>query len=121
MRCSSRDDEAMIRADAVLTVFKQRGYRLLAGVPCSYFMDLIERASADPETVYVPAANEGAALAIAAGATLAGGRAAVLLQNSGLGNLVNPLTSLVLAYAIPVLLVISTRAYPHPEDDEPQH
>jgi len=111
----------VISADAVLSALKLRGYGLLAGVPCSYVMGLIELASADPDTVYVPAANEGAALAIAAGAVCAGGRGAALLQNSGLGNLVNPLSSLVLAYAIPILLLVSTRAYPDPDDDEPQH
>jgi len=55
----------VISADAVLSALKLRGYGLLAGVPCSYVMGLIELASADPDTVYVPAANEGAALAIA--------------------------------------------------------
>jgi phosphonopyruvate decarboxylase len=109
----------MIPAEAVMAGLKQRGYSLLAGVPCSYFMGVIDLASADLETTYVPAADEGAALAIAAGATLGGARAAVLLQNSGLGNLINPLSSLALVYEIPLLLFISTRGYPHP--DEPQH
>src|SRR5207248_27606 len=43
-------------------------------------MGLIELASADPDTVYVPAANEGAALAIPAGAVCAGGRGAELAR-----------------------------------------
>jgi phosphonopyruvate decarboxylase len=43
----------------------------------------------------------------------------VLIQNSGLGNLINPLTSLNLVYRIPALLFVSGRAYGIP--DEPQH
>jgi len=70
---------------------------------------------------YVAAANEGGALAIAAGAELAGRRSAVLIQNSGFGNLVNPLTSLALTFAIPVLVFMSLRGCPDPDRDEPQH
>jgi len=45
----------------------------------------------------------------------------VLLQNSGLGNLVNPLASLCAPYGIPALLLVSMRGHPDPERDEPQH
>jgi phosphonopyruvate decarboxylase len=45
----------------------------------------------------------------------------VLLQNSGTGNLINPITSLNIPYRIPSLLFISGRAYPDGQGDEPQH
>jgi len=70
---------------------------------------------------YLPAPNEGAALAIAAGAALAGDQMGVLIQNSGLGNLINPLTSLVMPYRIGVAVFMSLRGWPDPARDEPQH
>ncbi len=102
-------------------ILKQRNYRFFAGVPCSYFKHAVDEISNDPELTYVGAVNEGAALALCAGAATAATKAACLLQNSGFGNLVNPLTSLSLIYRIPTLLFISMRAYPDWTKDEPQH
>ena len=68
-------------------------------------------------------ANEGNALALAAGHYLATGKPAVVyMQNSGLGNVVNPLLSLIdeEVYNIPVLLIIGWRGEPGIHD-EPQH
>ncbi len=96
-----------------------RGMRFYTGVPCSYFTAAI--AYAAERYTYVPAPNEGAALAVAAGAALGGARPVVLLQSSGFGNLVNPLTSLSMVYEIPALLFISLRAWPDELSDEPQH
>jgi len=93
------------------------GYRFATGVPCSTFHGIIQHFSATAAAGYTPAVNEGAALSLAAGATMAGVKSLVLLQNSGLGNLVNPLTSLVTLYEIPVLIVVSVRD----AKDGPQH
>ena len=76
-----------------------------------------------PAERHVVAANEGAAIGLAAGHYLATGRPAlVYLQNSGLGNTVNPLLSLAApeVYGIPMLLVIGWRGEPGVKD-EPQH
>lgn len=99
------------------------GFRFFTGVPCSYLKHLINQVLADPKARYVPAANEGTALGIAAGAAEAGQRPVVMIQNSGFGNLINPLTSLSLIYRIPTLLMISMRAFQFPDGelDEPQH
>lgn len=110
----------MIEADVFCSELKQRGFGKATGVPCSFFGGPIAYLSRTPGR-YVPAANEGNALAIAAGAALAGDRCYVMLQNSGLGNLVNPLTSLVMTYRIPVLTFVSLRGWPDPAQDEPQH
>lgn len=107
--------------EAFCAALGRRGMRFFTGVPCSYFASAIAYASAAPDFTYVGAANEGAALAVAAGAALGGARPVVLLQNSGFGNLVNPLTSLSLIYEIPALLFISLRAWPDELSDEPQH
>lgn len=98
----------------------ERGYHLAAGVPCSHLSPLVDAYDVAPLR-YVPAVNEGSALAFAAGAELGGRRAVVLLQNSGLGNLLNPLTSLAVPFEVPLLLFISLRGWPDPGDDEPQH
>ncbi|MFI0469206.1 phosphonopyruvate decarboxylase [Saccharopolyspora sp. 5N102] len=110
----------MIPAELFCDELAKRGFTVASGVPCSFFGGPIALLSQTPGS-YVPAANEGAALATAAGVALAGGRAYVMLQNSGLGNLVNPLTSLVMTYRIPVLTFVSLRGWPDPADDEPQH
>ena len=110
-----------IHAKDFAQVLKERSYRFFAGVPCSFFKHAIDEFSADPALVYVGAVNEGAALALCAGAAVRGTKAACLLQNSGFGNLVNPLTSLSQIYRIPTLLFISLRAYPDWTKDEPQH
>ncbi len=109
----------MINADRFCSRLIARGFTSATGVPCSYFAGPIEWLSRDKR--YVPAANEGAALAIAAGAALAGSRTAVFAQNSGLGNLINPLASLQMTYDIPVLAFVSLRGWPDPSQDEPQH
>jgi phosphonopyruvate decarboxylase len=59
-------------------------------------------------------------VAIAAGAWLAGRRTVVMCQNSGLGNAVNPLTSLSFPFRIPTLLIVTWRGQPGLAD-EPQH
>ena len=72
---------------------------------------------------YLITANEGNAVALCAGHYLATGRAGcVFMQNSGLGNCVNPLLSLndKQVFAIPVLLLVGWRGAPHMAD-EPQH
>lgn len=90
------------------------------GVPCSYLRPFIDYVIDRAELSYVAATNEGEALAIAAGAQLAGRRPVVMLQNSGLGNLVNPLASLTHPFRIPALLIVTLRGDPSIKD-EPQH
>jgi phosphonopyruvate decarboxylase len=98
----------------------RRGYSFFTGVPCSH-LDPVVSALLSRGATYVPAVNEGAALALAAGARLGGRRSALFVQNSGLGNLVNPLTSLVQTFSIPCLVFMSLRGWPDPTQDEPQH
>lgn len=100
------------------------GIQFFTGVPdsllqslCAYIDDTL------PVGQHTITANEGNALAMAAGYYLGTGKAAcVYMQNSGLGNVVNPLTSLTDAevYRIPALLIIGWRGEPGVKD-EPQH
>ncbi len=96
------------------------GVDFYTGVPCSFLTPLINRVASDPALHYVGAASEGEAVAIAAGAWLAGRQTVVMCQNSGLGNAVNPLTSLNTPFRIPTLLIVTWRGQPGLQD-EPQH
>ena len=103
------------------SILKNRGICSGSGVPCSYFKPLVNYMGADPELDYLGAASEGEAVAIAAGMVSAGKPAFALMQNSGLGNAVNPITSMLEIYQIPVVLLVSHRGQPDGEPDEPQH
>ena len=110
----------MINADDFLGPAREEGFNFYTGVPCSYLTPLINRVIDDPANRYVGAASEGEAVGIAAGAWLAGRQTVVMCQNSGLGNAVNPLTSLNAPFQIPTLLVVTWRGQPGLAD-EPQH
>lgn len=86
----------------------KRGYNFFTGVPDSAlktFQDKIIMSQFDN----IIATHESQALAIAFGAELSGRKTCVYLQNSGLGNVINPLTSLCIPFGISPLLVIGHR------------
>ncbi len=101
-------------------ILQEHQIRCGSGVPCSYFKPLVNQMLIEPDLDYIPATSEGEAVAIAAGLTAAGKPAFALMQNSGLGNAVNPVTSLLYIYQIPVALLVSHRGEPG-KPDEPQH
>lgn len=110
----------MIEAAAFVETAKQAGYKRYAGVPCSFLTPFINYVINDPELSYVSAANEGDAVALAAGAAVGGERSIAMMQNSGLGNAVSPLTSLNWVFRIPLILICTHRGAPEVQD-EPQH
>ena len=84
------------------------GYNFFTGVPDSalkVFQDNI----IESDFEHVIATNEGQAVGIAFGAEVAGKKSCVYLQNSGLGNIINPITSLCMPFEIKPLLVIGHR------------
>lgn len=111
----------MIDAERFIAAALARGFRLYTGVPCSYLTPFINSTIGADGLRYVGAANEGDAVAIAAGAELGGQPAVVMFQNSGLGNAVNPLTSLTWTFRLPVLVIVTWRGEPGGAADEPQH
>lgn len=111
----------MITAESFLTALRTAGFGIFSGVPCSYLTPLINAVIDAPDLHYVGAANEGDAVAVACGAELGGRRGVVLFQNSGLGNAVNPLTSLTYTFRLPVLVIVTWRGQPGGPSDEPQH
>lgn len=114
----------MIRPEFFIETLREKGIDCFAGVPdsllkniCAYITDHFDAAH------NIIAANEGAAVGLAAGHYLATGQpACVYMQNSGEGNIINPLASLTdqEVYNIPVLLLIGWRGRPGVHD-EPQH
>ena len=110
----------MITADAFIDSAAAQGLDFYTGVPCSFLTPLINGVLNRRDLAYVGAASEGEAVAIAAGAWLAGRQTVVMCQNSGLGNAVNPLTSLNWPFSIPTLLITTWRGQPGIHD-EPQH
>ena len=110
----------MITAADFLAAAGRHGFDFYTGVPCSFLTPLINGVLSRPALAYVGATSEGEAVAIAAGAWLAGRNTVVMCQNSGLGNAVNPLTSLNAPFRIPTLLITTWRGQPGIKD-EPQH
>lgn len=114
----------MIQSEYFFNALVERRIDFFTGVPdsllkdfCAYVADNVD------DSHHVITANEGNAVALAAGHYLGTGRPGlVYLQNSGLGNAINPLVSLndPEVYGLPVLLMIGWRGEPGVED-EPQH
>ena len=111
----------MISAESFITCAGNYGFQLYSGVPCSYLTPFINYVMDSPDLTYIGAANEGDAIALVAGAEVGGLRGVVMHQNSGLGNALNPLTSLTHTFRIPFLLVTTLRGEPEGASDEPQH
>lgn len=114
----------MIKPETFYNELIQHGTDFFTGVPdsllknfCAYITDNA------PEEKHIIAANEGNATGLAAGYHFATGKVPLIyMQNSGLGNVVNPILSLVDpdVYSIPCILVIGWRGEPGVHD-EPQH
>jgi phosphonopyruvate decarboxylase len=110
----------MIRAAAFIEHLRALGYSQYAGVPCSFLKPFINYVIGDRALNYVGATSEGEAVGITLGAYLGGRKTVTMCQNSGLGNMVNPLTSLNHPFRIPTLLITTWRGEPGVKD-EPQH
>lgn len=110
----------MIQAADFIAPARARGFDFWAGVPCSFLTPFINAVIEDPAMQYISAANEGDAVAAASGAAAGGRKAVAMMQNSGLGNAISPLSSLNWVFRIPVLLIVTLRGEPG-LGDEPQH
>ena len=114
----------MLSPQKTYELFLQHQLNFFTGVPDSLLKDFCAYvADHTPTKKNIITANEGNAIALAAGYHLATGKVGlVYLQNSGFGNCVNPLTSLTdpEVYSIPLLLLIGWRGEPG-KKDEPQH
>ncbi len=107
-----RTDTTLTSAVGLFEQFRRQGYNFFVGVPCSGLTPFINDLRADKSLPFLPAPREDVALAMAAGAAMAGRKPLVYLQSSGLGHLVNPITSLLKPYGLSVHLLISLRTQP---------
>ena len=114
----------MIRPQFFYNILASYGIDFYAGVPDSLLKNLCAYITDHADVAHnIIAANEGGAMGLAAGHYLATSQIPVVyMQNSGEGNIINPLASLTDpdVYNIPVLLVIGWRGKPGVHD-EPQH
>lgn len=116
--------KAALAPKDLMGILENNGFGFFTGVPDSLLKDLCAYITdhTSPEQ-HIIAASEGASVGIAAGYHIGTGKPAVVyLQNSGLGNAVNPLLSLAdpQVYSIPMLVIIGWRGAPGVKD-EPQH
>ena len=107
----------MIESDSFVQSLQDVGFNFFTGVPDSILAGVL--ATLMERRLYTPAVREDEAVAMAAGAYMAGKVPAVLMQNSGLGTSLNTLMSLSLIYQQPCLLIISWRGFEG--KDAPEH
>lgn len=110
----------MISIEKTVNILTKYEFGPYIGVPCSLLKPFINYVIDSYDLQYVKSTSEGEAVGIAAGTYLAGKMPVIMLQNSGLGNTVNPITSLTNIYKIPVLFIVSLRGEVGTKD-EPQH
>ena len=113
----------MIFAENFLNFLKRKDINFFTGVPDSVLKSFTFPLEKYNKSKHIISTNEGSAVATAIGYHLSKKKiAAVYLQNSGLGNAINPLISIASkeVYSIPMLLIIGWRGAPGLKD-EPQH
>ena len=117
----------MINPKSLLNSFINTKINFFAGVPDSLLKNFCNLLEQNTKIKHVIASNEGSAISLAIGSYLATKKVGVVyMQNSGLGNAINPLVSLAdpLVYGIPIILIIGWRGEVlngKQVKDEPQH
>jgi sulfopyruvate decarboxylase subunit alpha len=99
----------------IYKLIKDSGIDFITSVPCLLLKDILKIIDDKEEIIYLPVTREEEGVGIAAGAYLGGKKPAVLMQNSGLGNSINAIISLLQYYEIPVIFFISHRG----EEEDP--
>ncbi len=104
-------------------LFIEENFHFMCGVPCSYFKEFLAYLSSlGPKThiKHILATREDEAIGIASGIGLAGKKTLLYMQNSGLGNIGDALTSLAQLYKLPMLILVSYRGL-ESDNDFPEH
>tara|TARA_Y100000817_G_C16790422_1_gene514834 strand:- start:200 stop:715 length:516 start_codon:yes stop_codon:yes gene_type:complete len=110
-----------INAESFVEILKSFSFDNIAGVPDSTFGNLFNLIDNDNDINYFRANREDTALGIASGFSISNKNSCVIMQNSGIGNIINPLTSFNLIYNIPILIIIGWRGYGGKPNDAPEH
>ncbi len=88
---------------------RQEGADFFVSVPCKLLDNMINLLQKAEDVVYTPVAREEEGVGLLVGAWLVGRTPVMIMQNSGFGNSVNAILSLLHYYRVPVLLVMSHR------------
>ena len=110
-----------IKADSFVEILKTFSFNNISGVPDSTFGNLFNIIDGDPDINYFRANREDTALGIASGFSISNKNSCVIMQNSGIGNIINPLTSFNLIYKINTLIIVGWRGYGGKPNDAPEH
>ena len=114
----------MIYIEDLFKILKKNQINFFTGVPDSVLKNFLSKLETLSSKNHVESFNEGSAISIGIGHYLATKKIpCVYLQNSGLGNAINPIISIAhpKVYSIPLLLLIGWRGSPQAKFDEPQH
>jgi phosphonopyruvate decarboxylase len=110
-----------MKVEDFIVTLKKAELLFLTGVPCSYLTNFLEYITTQPNPLqHISAASEGEAIGIATGYHLATNKVPIIyLQNSGFGNTINPITSLMdkEVYSIPAILLLTWRGKPGTKDE----
>ena len=99
----------MDSSEAVYDGLKDAGVDFIVSVPCVNLTKILNMIDDDSEITHIPVTREEEGIGICAGAYLGGKRPAILMQNSGFGNSINALKSLIELYEIPMIMIMSHR------------
>ena len=96
-------------SEQLYACLRQGGADFFVSVPCKYLAELITIVEKDGGVTYTPVTREEEGMGLLAGAYIAGRRPSIIMQNTGLGNCVNAICSLINYYHIPIIFVVSHR------------
>ncbi len=93
-------------SEQILSGLKEAGVNLVASVPDINLLQLITLLYEDKEITHIPVGREEEGIGVCVGAYVGGKRVAMLMQNGGLMNSCNGLTTTALQFGIPMLLLV---------------
>ncbi|MEE2803003.1 MAG: sulfopyruvate decarboxylase subunit alpha [Pseudomonadota bacterium] len=96
----------------IIEALKQKEVSFFTSVPCKLLANMIALLEQDTSVIYQPATREDEGLGLCAGASLGGKTACILMQDSGIGTIVNALAALVQFYQLPLIMLVSYRGSP---------
>lgn len=99
----------MDSSEAIFDALKDCGIDFVVSVPCVNLSKILVMLDEDEDITHIPVTREEEGIGICAGAYLGGKKPAILMQNSGLGNSINALKSLMELYEFPLLMIMSHR------------
>ncbi|MBO68972.1 MAG: sulfopyruvate decarboxylase subunit alpha [Acidiferrobacteraceae bacterium] len=99
-------------SEQLISALKAAGVDFFVSVPCKLLSGQIQLLEGDSSISYLPVTREEEGFGICAGAHLGGLFPCILMQDSGLGNSVNAIKSLIQFFQIPIVMLMSYRGSP---------